>query len=150
MSNVIACAVCTDADLAGNRMAAPGKCSWTIKSVKDSKSEAGNAMVKIMYLVIDSEGHAAAVFENLPMHVSWRVGRIASATGTSDMAKSGNIDIDKWVGKTGFGLIEHEQSDGYKPKAVMAKFLKDGESAPAPAAPAAPAAAPDFNDGINF
>jgi len=148
MSNVIACAICTEDDFAGDVLAAEGKASWEIIKALNTTSKAGNNMVKVTFKVIDSTGHSAFVFENVPMHVQWRVAKIASATGTSEMAKTGNIDIDQWLNKKGMGIIGHEESEGYAKKAIWKKFLKEGENAPA--ALATPAVDPDFNDDINF
>lgn len=147
MSNIIACAVCTDDDFLGARLAAKGRASWEIIKVSDGISKAGNPTAPVVFKVTDSTGQKAFVFWTVPMHVKGFVAKIASATGTSEMAKAGNMDIDAWLGKTGFGEIDHEESTGYPKKAVWKRFLKEGDTV----TPAAPTAIdPSFNDTIPF
>lgn len=149
MSNVMACAVCTDDDFAGSRLAAKGRAAWEIIKTKDAISQAGNPMAKVTFKVADSTGQKAFVFWDVPMHIKGFVAKIASATGTSDMARAGNIDIDAWVGKTGFGEIDHEESPGYLKKAIWKRFYKEGDEV-VPPTTAAPVTTPDFDDEIPF
>ena len=84
------------------------------------------------------------------MMVGWRVGRIASVTGTSEQAKKGQIDVSLWVGKCGKGVIKHEKSPGYKDKAVWDKFIKEGAHPTDPVPRSPSTSTEEFDDHIPF
>ena len=124
MTNYVNCMKVTDEELSGPRLAAEGEASFEIIGIEVAKSQAGNPKVIIKYSVRDSNGKPAHITEHLPMQVSWRVARVASVTGTSEEAKAGNIDVDKWLHKKGRGVIKHDLNDKGNKVAVWQYFIK--------------------------
>ncbi len=155
MANFIDCEKLTDDDFEQTGIPAEGDASWEINSVEARTSKSsGKPTVKIIFKVVDSTGKRKLLIENLPMGVPFRIARIASVTGTTDMAKEGRINIEEWVGKTGKGNIKHEESPGFPTKAVWAYFLDKDATLSAPTAPSAQQEPPpieaDFNDDVPF
>ena len=125
MTNYVKCAKCTDEDLNGMDLPAEGMADWTItKATSELAKSSGDPKTIVTYKVRDSKGNVRYFNEHVPMMVTFRVARIGSATGTSDMVKEGNVDIDQWVGKSGKGKIKHTQSEGYDKKAEWSYFVK--------------------------
>ena len=118
------CAKLTDDDLNPNSIPAEGMAQWKIVNVEPGQSRAGAPKTVVTFKVKDSKEKVSMLTEHVPMMVDFRVARLASATGTGEMAKEGRIDVSQWVGKTGSGKIKHEKSDGYPDKAVWAYFSK--------------------------
>lgn len=124
MTNYVDCVKVTEEELAGPRLAAEGEASWEIMKTESAVSGTGNPKAIVTFAVVDSTGKPATMLIHVPMHVSWRVARLASATGTSEEAKAGRLDIDKWVHKKGRGMIKHDTNDKGKKIAAWKYFIK--------------------------
>lgn len=158
MVNIVKCVPVTDEKLSEVYKDFPlvpeGLATWEITKVESGQSKAMNSITKITYKVVASDGKDGYLCESLPMNVDWRVARLGSATGTSDMVKSGEVDIDRWVGCEGAGMVEHSEYLG-EIRASW-KYFKRPEgirltsSVPAVGATTAPVPQDNFNDDIPF
>ncbi len=148
MPQYMDCAKVSDSDLQGNSLPAEGIAEWKIIHVEPGTSLSGSPKTVVAFKVRDCNGKVSTLMEHVPMMVDFRIARIASATGTGEMAKSGKMDVSKWLGKKGSGKIKHEKSDGYPDKAVWAYFIKDKNRAEEEASETP--VEEDFTDDIPF
>lgn len=124
---MIQCPLISTEHFVSNDRPAEGPAEWKIMNISTHISKNGNPMLKITYWVEDKNGRRSNLTEYLPLieGSEWRIGRLASVTDTQDMVKEGRIDTDKWHHKRGYGIIKHEKTVGYEPKAVWARLSKE-------------------------
>lgn len=81
-----------------------------ITSVSLSQSSSGNPMIKFVWEVLDGEHAGRKLFDNVPLHVDWRVKAYANLIG---ITSGSEVDLDLFNGVEGILTVYTEAgSDG--------------------------------------
>lgn len=92
----------SDAELRQERgLIEPGLCQFEIVSAEETKSKAGNDMLKLILKVWDKNGREGTIFEYLTADFQWKLKSLCVAIGKASLYESGSITPDDLVGHSG-------------------------------------------------
>lgn len=106
-----------------------GICSFLILNAEETKSKAGNQMIKLTVEITDKEGRYCIVFDYLVANAQWKIKNLCESIGEIETYESGEISADMLKNKYSECevITEEDPSNQYPPKLKIKKYLKRDE-----------------------
>jgi len=143
----------TDEEINAENMLAPGIYSFEVINAENKVSKKDNEMIVLSLQIFDHDGnHAQRINDYLLESMAFKLKHAAEACGFGDQYKSGDLQAEWFVGKTGQVRVGVEPAkDNYPARNSIKDYIvkKDGEpDTPMVASGKTPSA--DLGDAIPF
>jgi hypothetical protein len=97
-----------------------GEYDFTVKDAKQMTSQSGNEMFKLFLEVYDKKGKPRLMFDHILLNGNWdfKIKKLCDTLDISDLYKSGKLEADYFINKSGFAKIcqENDRKMGWQNK----------------------------------
>lgn len=118
----------TEQEIQEERLLPEGEYSFQISGAEDTQSKAGNDMIKLTVRVFKPDGNFLLVDDYLVEAMLYKVLHLCEATGLKEDYDAGQLDSQKFIGKTGMLKLGIQKSDAFPDRNTIKDYIVDGKA----------------------